>query len=131
MKAEEIKILRKFFMGYVVIGANEEEIKRKCGKISNGDTNGFIQVDNPHVQQLVISQSKEIEQLKEEIKYQDKHIDDLNQLSTDRGNENTQLKQRITEAYDKFVLLSKYEQSGNRPEMWSNVDKLLNQPPKG
>ena len=57
------------------------------------------------------SQQKELKELREEKEYQDKHIDDLNQLSTDRGNEIIKLRERVKmvlDACDKNESLSDF-----------------------
>ena len=46
-----------------------------------------------------------IDKLTKEVEYQDKHIEDLNQLSTDRGNEVHKLKEQLKEYEENSIAI--------------------------
>ena len=72
------------------------------------------------------SQQKQIEELKEELKYANKTFDNLNKVISIKDKEKKELKQRIKQSRDVLTLCSLIDKSGQAKEESEKIDELLN-----
>jgi len=86
-----------------------EEIEQRIRSLAQQHKNGRISITSVGIQSKELI-SKELKAKDKEIEYQDKHIKDLNQLSTDRGNELAKLKERVKELEKDF---EEYKRNSN------------------